>query len=178
VILRVSSGWRRRICTIAAWSPNPAQRRAGSAINHRPQCLKDRKFAIPQDEDDLAEKKRQEELEKEIEVVKKEFEEKMRTKLARRKQKEYEKEGKREEKKAETKDDEKDEKEKEDKLKELEKKKEPAKAVFDGPRVFELHKSFYQMRVQKKRDAEMAKRHRERLRNGAVFPSVPGGTPG
>ncbi|KAK5171267.1 uncharacterized protein LTR77_004411 [Saxophila tyrrhenica] len=143
-----------------------------------PGHLKDRKFVLPKDEEDLAEKKRQEELEKEIEVVKKEFEEKMRKKLDRRRQKEYEKEGKKEEKKDEAKDDEKDEKEKEDKLKELEKKKEPAKAVVEGPRVFELHKNFFQMRQQKKRDAEMAKRQRERLRNGSAFPAVPGGNLG
>ncbi|KAK3706752.1 hypothetical protein LTR37_012597 [Vermiconidia calcicola] len=137
--------------------------------------LKDRKFAIPKDEEDLAEKKRKEELDKEIEVVKKEFEEKMRKKLARRKQKEYEKDEKKEDKKEEKKDDEKDEKEKEDKLKELEKKKEPEKPAVEGPRVFELHKNFYQMRVQKKRDTEMAKKNRERLRNTGGFPSVPSG---
>ena len=94
-----------------------------------PGHLKDTKFATAKDAEDLAEKKRQEELEKEIEAVKKEFEEKMRKKLDRRKQKEYEKEGKKEEKKKEAKQDEADEKEKEEKLKELEKKKEPAKAV-------------------------------------------------
>lgn len=135
--------------------------------------LNDGKFAIAKDAQDLAEKRRQEELEKEIEAVKKEFEEKMRKKLDRRKQKEYEKEGKKEEKKKEEKEDDKDEKEKEEKLKELEKKKEPSKAVVDGPRIFELHKNFYQMRLQKKRDAEMAKRNRERLRNPTSFPSVP-----
>ena len=137
-----------------------------------PGHLKDGKFAIAKDAEDVAEKKRQEELEKEIEAVKKEFEEKMRKKLARRKQKEYEKEDKKEEKKEEKEDD-KDEKEKDEKLMELEKKKEPAKAVVDGPRIFELHKNFYQMRLQKKRDAEMAKRNRERLRNPTSFPSVP-----
>lgn len=135
-----------------------------------PGHLTDRKFAIPQDEEDLAEKKRQEELQKEIEAVKQEFEEKMRKKLARRKQKEYEKEEKQEEK-----DDEKDEKEKEQKLKELELKKEPAKATVEGPRIFELHKNFYQMRLQKRRDAEVAKRNRDRLRNPTAFPSVPNG---
>lgn len=142
-----------------------------------PGHLKDNKFAIAKDAEDLAEKKRQEELDKEIEAVKKEFEEKMRKKLDRRKQKEYEKEyekeGKKEEKKKEEKQDEADEKEKEDKLKELEKKKEPAKTVVEGPRVFELHKNFYNMRLQKKRDAEMAKRNRERFRNPTLFPSVP-----
>ena len=148
-----------------------------------PGHLKDRKFAIPKDEEDLAEKKRKEELEKEIEAVKKEFEEKMRKKLARRKQKEYEKEEKEEEKKKEEKkkeatEDDKDEKDKEEKLKELEKKKEPAKAAVEGPRIFELHKNFYQMRLQKKRDADVARRNRERLRgSGGVggLPSVPAG---
>lgn len=140
-----------------------------------PGHLTDRKFAIPKDEEDLAEKKRQEELEKEKEAVIKEYAEKMRKKLARRKQKEYEKEDKKEEKKQEDKDDEKDEEEKEKKLKELEQKKEPAKAAIEGPRIFELHKNFYQMRLQKKRDAEAAKRNRDRLRNPTAFPSVPNG---
>lgn len=140
-----------------------------------PGHLQDRKFAIPKDEEDLAEKKRQAELDKEIEAVKKEFEEKMRKKLARRKQKEYEKEDKKDDKKDEKKDDEKDEQEKDAKLKELEKKKDPAKAVVEGPRIFELHKNFWQMRLQKKRDAEAAKRTRERLRNPTTFPSVPSG---
>ena len=138
-----------------------------------PGHLKDPKFAIAKDEKDLAEKKRQEELDKEIEAVKKEFEEKMRKKLARRKQKEYEKEDKEEEKKKDEKEDEKEEKEKEEKLKELEKKKEPEKAALEGPRIFELHKNFFQMRLQKRRDSEMAKKNRERLRNPAAFPSVP-----
>src|ERR1700760_2304213 len=67
-----------------------------------PGHLKDRKFAVPKDEEDLAEKKRKEDLDKEIEAVKKEFEEKMRKKLARRRQKEYEKdEPKKEEQKKE-----------------------------------------------------------------------------
>ncbi|KAK0882510.1 hypothetical protein LTR91_027197, partial [Friedmanniomyces endolithicus] len=56
--------------------------------------LKDTKFATAKDTDDVAERKRNEELAKEIEAVKKEFEEKMRKKLARRKQKEYGKDGK------------------------------------------------------------------------------------
>lgn len=139
-----------------------------------PGHLKDLKFAVPKDEKELAEKKRQEELDKEIEAVKKEFEEKMRKKLARRKQKEYEKDEKKEEKKKKEKtEDEQDEKDKEEKLKELEKKKEPDKATLDGPRIFELHKNFYQMRLQKKRDTEVAKRNRDRLRAPGAFPAVP-----
>jgi hypothetical protein len=96
--------------------------------------------------------------------------------LDRRRQKEYEKdEDKADKKKDEKKEDEKEEKEKDDKLKELEKKKEPSKAEADGPRIFELQKSFYQMRVQKKRDLEMARKNRERLRSPDAFPSVPSG---
>ena len=145
-----------------------------------PGHLKDRKFAVPQDEEDLKEKQRQEELEKEIEAVKKEFEEKMRKKLARRKQKEYEKDeskDKKEEKKDDGKEVEEAEKEKDAKLKELEKKKagEPAKTVVEGPRIFVLDKNFWQMRVQKKRDVEAAKRQRERLKAPGAFPTVPMG---
>lgn len=144
-----------------------------------PGHLTDSKFAIAKDADDLAKKKREAEIEKEIEAVKKEFEEKMRKKLDRRKQKEHEKDGDKPkgEKKKEDNEDEKDERDKEEKLKELEKKKEPETAKVEGPRIFELQKSFYQMRVQKKRDAEQAKRSRERMRNPTLFPSVPSGDP-
>ncbi|MCJ1468380.1 hypothetical protein MMC07_007008 [Pseudocyphellaria aurata] len=44
------------------------------------------------------------------------------------------------------------------------------------PRVYELHKVFYQKRLDRKRNAEMAKRDRERLnalKNPTLFPSVP-----
>ena len=136
-----------------------------------PGHLKDRGFAIPKDDKAQHDK----ELDKEIETVKKEFEEKMRKKLDRRKQKEYEKDDKKDGKKDEAKEDAKDEKEKEEKLKELEKKKEAEKVVVEGPRIFELHRDYFQMRLRKKRDAEMAKRNRERLRNVGTFPSVPKG---
>jgi hypothetical protein len=36
---------------------------------------------------------------------------------------------------------------------------------------------FYQQRVDKKRQAEVAKRNRERLRDPSFFPSVPKGLP-
>jgi len=143
-----------------------------------PGHLADRKFAVPRDSEDLAEKKRKEELDQEIERVQKEFEEKMRKKLARRKQKEYEKDGDKDKKTEEGEGDDKDEKEKQEKLKRLEEEKqktEPSRAKVEGPRVFELQKNFYQMRLQKKRDAELARRNRERLRNPTAFPNVPSG---
>nr|POE73302.1 upf0589 protein c32h8.01c [Quercus suber] len=140
-----------------------------------PGHLVDRKFSIPIDEEDVAAKKRKEQLDKEIEAVKKEYEEKARKKMAKRKQKESEKVDKKGESKELATEDDKDEKEKEDKLKELEKQKEPDAAKVEGPRIFELHKNFYQMRLQKKRDTDMAKKNRERLR--APFPTVPSGGP-
>jgi hypothetical protein len=146
-----------------------------------PGHLTDRKFAIAKDEEDLAKKKREEDLEKEIEAVKKDYEEKLRKKAEKRKakdkDKEKDKDAEKDKRKDEQKEDEKDEKEKEEKLKELEEKKDPAKATVDGPRIFELQKNFYQMRLQKKRDAEIAKRNRDRLRAPGAFPSVPTGNP-
>ena len=141
--------------------------------------LTDRKFAIAKDAEDLAEKSRKEELDKEIEAVKKEFAERMRKKLDRRKQKEHEKDGekKKDAKKEEKQEDVEDETAQVAKLKDLEQKKEPEKAKVEGPRVFELQKNFWQMRLQKKRDVEAAKKTRERLRNPTSFPAVPSGAP-
>ncbi|KAK3639685.1 hypothetical protein LTR56_012260 [Elasticomyces elasticus] len=145
-----------------------------------PGHLEDAKFATAKDAEDLAEKKRKEELDKEIEAVKKEFEEKMKRKMARRKQKEHEKKEDKEEKKKEgDKEDEKDEKEKEERLRVLEGKKDPAAELknVDGPRIFELQKQFWNMRVQKRREVEVARRNRERLRTQGGLPSVPSGLP-
>jgi len=146
-----------------------------------PGHLKDAKFATAKDAEDVAERKRKEELDKEIEAVKAEFAEKMKKKMDRRKQKEYEKDGKKEkaEKKEEGKEDDADEKAKEEKVRELEGEKDPTKAKVEveGPRIFELQKQFWGMRLQKKRDAEVAKRNRERLRAQGGLPSVPQGFP-
>lgn len=148
--------------------------------------LKDRKFATAQDEEDLAEKKRKEELDKEIEVVKKEYAERMRKKMEKRKKKkgEDEKEDKKDAKKEEKKEDEQEEKEKEDKLKELEKKKEEDTSAAHAPKIFELHKDFQLMRAQKRREAEQKRRNAEitrknldTLKSAGAFPSVPTGNP-
>ncbi|CAG8176726.1 unnamed protein product [Penicillium nalgiovense] len=47
----------------------------------------------------------------------------------------------------------------------------------DSPRIFSLHKNFYQMRIDRLRNIEMAKRNQERLRQPSLFPSVPSGNP-
>ncbi|KAK4610302.1 UPF0589 protein [Fulvia fulva] len=145
-----------------------------------PGHLTDSKFAIAKDAIDLETKKRDAEIEAEIQLLKKEFDEKMKKKLERRKNKEAEKAGEKPEKEAkkEEVDDEMEKKEQEEKLKGLEKKKEPEKAKIEGPRIFELHKQFYTMRLQKKSDAEQAKRRQQVVRSGGGFPIVPRGDPG
>ncbi|KAF2864141.1 DUF1742-domain-containing protein [Piedraia hortae CBS 480.64] len=45
------------------------------------------------------------------------------------------------------------------------------------PRVFELQKSFWQMRLQQKREAELRRRNRERMASPNFFPTVPKGNP-
>ncbi|KAK8228400.1 VPS4-associated protein 1 [Phyllosticta capitalensis] len=142
-----------------------------------PGHLKDKGFCSP-DADEAAaleEKKKKEELDKEIEAVKKEYEEKQLLKQEKRKKKEKEKGKDKAEKKAEDEEDTKDEKEKEDKIKSLSQKSESQSEV--GPRIYTLHKNFYQMRIKRIRDAEAAKRTRERLSNPSTFPSVPSGDP-
>lgn len=47
----------------------------------------------------------------------------------------------------------------------------------DVPRIYALNKVFYQKRLDRLRNLEVAKRNRERLKNPALFPSVPNGNP-
>lgn len=50
-------------------------------------------------------------------------------------------------------------------------------AVFnEEPRIFSLKKSFFQMRIDRIRNAELAKRNMDRLQAPGAFPSVPSGT--
>ena len=138
--------------------------------------LRDRTFALPRDVKDPAEKKRAE-LEREIEAVKKEYEEKMRRKGAGKKVKD--KGGRKGEGVETGKEEDEGEEKLGEKLGALEKKKkdeeEAAPVDEGGPRVFELQKSFWQMRLQRKRDAEAQKKTRERLRAAGTFPPVPPG---
>ncbi|KAF2100676.1 DUF1742-domain-containing protein [Rhizodiscina lignyota] len=142
-----------------------------------PGHLKDRGFAIP-DADEAAaveERKKKEALDREIEAVKKEYAEKQKEKEKKRKEKEKnkDKDKKKEDKKEEEEEDKNDEKERDEKIKSLEQ-KDPEKTD-DGPRIFNLHKNFYQQRVERLRNIEQAKRNRERLKNPSAFPSVPSG---
>ncbi|KAF2085918.1 DUF1742-domain-containing protein [Saccharata proteae CBS 121410] len=143
-----------------------------------PGHLKDRSFCQP-DADEVAaaaEKKKKEELDREIAKVKAEYEEKQKRKKEKRKDKEKDKDKKekKEDKKAEDEEDKKDEKEQEEKLNALSK---DDSKVDDGPRIYSLHKNFHQMRIKRIRDAEAARRNRERFSDPSLFPSVPSANP-
>jgi len=126
--------------------------------------------------------KKKKQMEEEVEKVKKEFEEK-------KKKKEKEKEKSKD--KDKDKDDEKKDEKKDDEkvtgqltcnryrpLITLKKQSDTTSATpEEEPRTFVLQKTFYQQRIDKKRNAEIAKRNRERLQNPNLFPQVPKNLP-
>lgn len=125
-------------------------------------------------------------MEAEVERVKQEFEEKQKKKKEKEKEKDITKD-------KEKKDDETDEKKSEEKVAIFSQpsrssthiltsdQKKPEETTTptpdEEPRVFALKKAFYQQRIDKKRNAEIAKRNRERLQNPNLFPQVPKGLP-
>ncbi|EHK46931.1 hypothetical protein TRIATDRAFT_217303 [Trichoderma atroviride IMI 206040] len=139
-----------------------------------PVHLKDRNFCSPKIDEDAVKAKREKELAEEKEKLKKEYEEKQRKKKEKEKEKEKEKDKDKKDKDKKDKD--------KDKEKDKEKDKDEDEAVKtpkeeDEPRVFELKSVFYQQRLQRKRQAEAAKRDRERASQPNYFPSVPTGAP-
>ncbi|KAL5363609.1 VPS4-associated protein 1 [Aspergillus floccosus] len=142
-----------------------------------PSHLKDKNFCSPiVDAEDQAAKKKQEAMALEIEKVKKEYEEKQKKKQ-KEKEKKKDKEQKSDDadKKTET-TDKSDEKERDEKLESIKKAESGNPSTSDdSPRVFALHKNFYQMRIDRMRNAEAARRNRQRLQDPSFFPSVPTG---
>jgi len=166
--------------------------------------LKDKGFCTPViDEAEAAAKKKKEEMDKEIELIKKEYEAKM------KKQKKKEKKSK-DKKEDENKDaEEKKAKEEKDEkvmshvdspvsfpmwhadqgsrlqIKEAEEKGAGSGAAEDDlPRVYALHRTFHQKAIsmlrqqqQKRVDAENSSRNRQRLADPTGFPMVPSGNP-
>ncbi|KAJ6123834.1 hypothetical protein N7471_011151 [Penicillium samsonianum] len=151
-----------------------------------PAHLQDKHFCSPiVDTEGQAKRLKEEEMAKEIEKVKKEYEEKQRRKKEREKASSKDnKEGK-DKGKDESKDKDKDasesnandEKDRDDKIASIQKGSGTEIKSDDSPRVFSLHKNFYQMRIDRLRNIEMAKRNQERLRQPSLFPSVPSGNP-
>lgn len=136
-----------------------------------PGHLADRGFASPLvDPAEEAARLRKEELEREIELVKREYEDKAAKKKAKGKDKDKEVQKKKDEIAK------REEADKDDKVKALEEEKQAQSPSLEvGPRVFALHKSVHQMRLTRLRNAQQAKQTQERLRNPPAFPSVPNG---
>ncbi|KAH7011305.1 VPS4-associated protein 1 [Ilyonectria destructans] len=134
-----------------------------------PGHLKDHYFCTPKVDQDALKAKREKEVEEEKERLKKEYEEKQRKKKEKDSKKDKDKDGDKD--KDKDKDDKKDDDKKDD-TKEKEKEEKEATPEPE-PRVFELKSSFYQQRLMKKRQADAAKRDRERMSKPGYFPSVP-----
>ncbi|CAG8930902.1 unnamed protein product [Penicillium salamii] len=149
-----------------------------------PAHLQDRHFCSPIiDTEGQAKRLKEEAMAKEIEKVKSEYEEKQRRKKERKAagKDEDEKDKDKDESKDKSKDtpetNDTDEKDRDDKIASIRKDTSTATKPDDSPRVFSLHKNFYQMRIDRLRNIEMAKRNSERLKNPSLFPSVPSGNP-
>ncbi|PQE17328.1 VPS4-associated 1 protein [Rutstroemia sp. NJR-2017a BVV2] len=140
-----------------------------------PTHLKDKGFATPIIDEAAIAAKKKKELDDEIERIRQGFEEKQR----KRKEKEKEAEKDKEKDEKNKKDGEKEEEKKTDEKSKSETPKSPAtpSAQDEEPRVFALKAAFYQQRIDKKRNAEIARRNRERLQNPNLFPQVPKGLP-
>ena len=158
-----------------------------------PSHLKDNKFCQP-DADELAsirERKHKWEVDREVQRIETEHADEIAKAKEKQKEKdEKEKEKEKKKKKKEKGDDDddddddnagKDGKEdattKEKDTKKEENRKRDVPAVFnEEPRIFSLNRNFYQMRIDRIRNAELAKRNMDRLQTPGAFPSVPGGT--
>ncbi|KAL6692303.1 DUF1742 domain-containing protein [Trichoderma pleuroticola] len=143
-----------------------------------PVHLKDRYFCAPKIDEDAIKAKREKDLAEEKDKLMKEYQEKQRKKKEKEKEKKKDKDKDKDKDEAKDKDKDKDK----DKEKEKQETKDETEADTNGtetpkeedePRVFELKSSFYQQRLQRKRQAEAAKRDRERASQPNYFPSVP-----
>ncbi|KAI2632129.1 DUF1742-domain-containing protein [Hypoxylon sp. NC1633] len=137
--------------------------------------LKDRGFCSPIIDHDAIAAKKKKEMDDELDRVKKEYEERLRkkgkdSKQSEDKEKEKEKEKPKENEEKDSKKPEKDEPKPNDKDKTSDDKPPTPE---EEPRVFALQRTFFQQRLDRKRQVEMAKRNRERLSNPNYFPSVP-----
>ncbi|KAJ5881806.1 uncharacterized protein N7529_000478 [Penicillium soppii] len=151
-----------------------------------PAHLQDRHFCSPIiDTEGQAKRLKEEAVAKEIEIVKKEYEEKQRRKKEREKASSKDDKADKDKNKDESKDKDKasteakkdDEKDRDEKIASIRKDNGTETKPDDSPRIYSLHKNFYQMRTDRLRNIEMAKRNQERLKNPSLFPSVPSGSP-
>ncbi|KAJ6031214.1 Protein of unknown function DUF1742 [Penicillium herquei] len=139
-----------------------------------PAHLQDRHFCTPiVDKEGEANRQKEEAMAKEIEKVKQEYEEKQRRKKEKAKdEKDKDKDDSKDKDKSTSDSKTKDEKERDDKIDSIKNASSDTKSD-NSPRIFQLHKNFYQMRIDRLRGIEMAKRNQERMKNPSLFPSVP-----
>ncbi|RPB28476.1 DUF1742-domain-containing protein [Terfezia boudieri ATCC MYA-4762] len=117
--------------------------------------------------------KRKEALEKEIELVKKEYEEKQK----RKKEKEKEKKEKSKEEKHKKDEETQNKEAKREEVKQGVDKNDTLSEVKkeEDPKVFALHRNFFDIRLQRLRQQQAAKRTRDLLKTPGAFPAVPKG---
>ncbi|KAJ5790517.1 uncharacterized protein N7518_007528 [Penicillium psychrosexuale] len=151
-----------------------------------PAHLQDKNFCSPiVDTEGQAKRLKEEGMAKEIEKIKKEYEEKQRRKKERqeasnkdnKEEKDKGKDKPKDEDKAASDSNAKDERDRDDKIASIQKGSGTETKSDGSPRIFSLHKNFYQMRIDRLRNIEMTKRNQERLRQPSLFPSVPSGNP-
>ncbi|EPS35704.1 hypothetical protein H072_10838 [Dactylellina haptotyla CBS 200.50] len=110
-------------------------------------------------------------MDKELEIIKKEYEEKLKRKEEKKKDKDKDKDKGKEKEKVK-------EEEDSDKVKTEAEKLKAEKAV-EVPSFskYQLHRDFFNIRQQNYREKQIAKRNMERLKSPSSFPSVPKGGP-
>ncbi|KAJ5556472.1 hypothetical protein N7494_000387 [Penicillium frequentans] len=144
-----------------------------------PAHLQDRHFCSPiVDTEADAKRQKEEAMAKEIEKVKQEYEEKQKRKKEKAKEsskdekdKDKEKNNSKDKDKADSDSKANDEKERDEKIESI--KTGTDTKTDNGSRIFALHKTFYQMRIDRLRGIERAKKNQERMKNPSLFPSVP-----
>ncbi|KAK5250647.1 hypothetical protein LTS03_000228 [Exophiala xenobiotica] len=137
-----------------------------------PSHLSDRGFASAIiDAEAEAAKMKKEAMEQEIEKIKQEYEERQKKKKAKQKSKD-DANGK---KKDGDDDDDKAEKDRDDKIKAVQAGANAGQKAEDIPRLYALHKNFYQMRIDRIRNMEIAKRNQQRMKDPTLFPAAPKG---
>jgi len=139
-----------------------------------PAHLKDPGFCTPKVDQAAIDARRKRELDEEIERVKKEYEEKQ-----KKKQEKEAKGDKKEQPEEKAGKDDKDGQKIQDKTEPTSQDGAATSPAEDDeePRVFELKSTFYQQRLNRKRQLEIAKRNRERMQDPTFFPTVPRNLP-
>ncbi|CRK24522.1 hypothetical protein BN1708_013996 [Verticillium longisporum] len=148
-----------------------------------PSHLKDRNFCAPIIDTAAVEAKKKKEMDEELERVKKEYEERQRKKKEKEAQEKSEEKDK--DKSSQTEDKKSTDKKDDDEdkacatLQRKRSKQLTSSAMLPKPTKIAktVSRNFFALRIEKKRQIELAKRNRERIAQPNFFPSVPKGAP-